>query len=66
MGGSLFNGAIFSISRAGVETVLHNFARGSDGALPEAGLVRGTKKTLYGTTYYGGTTDGGTVFKLIP
>ena len=65
-GGSDFNGVVFEVSPAGVETVLHSFTRGSDdGALPQAGLVR-SGKTLYGTTFYGGPNDGGTVFKVIP
>ena len=34
--------------------VLHQFAGGSDGMSPTAGLVRDAAGNLYGTTYYGG------------
>jgi uncharacterized repeat protein (TIGR03803 family) len=65
-GGSDYNGVVFEVSPAGVETVLHRFTRGSDdGAFPESGVVR-AGKALYGTTFYGGPNDGGTVFKVIP
>jgi uncharacterized repeat protein (TIGR03803 family) len=64
-GGSAYNGAVFEVSPAGVEMVLHSFTRGSDdGASPESGVVR-AGKVLYGTTFYGGPNDGGTVFKVI-
>ena len=35
-----------------------------DGANPEAGLVQATNGDLYGTTFGGGATGGGTVFKI--
>jgi uncharacterized repeat protein (TIGR03803 family) len=45
--------------------VLHNFAGApTDGANPNGGLVRDKFGNFYGTTLQGGTTDGGTVFKL--
>jgi uncharacterized repeat protein (TIGR03803 family) len=43
--------------------VLHSFTR-ADGALPEAGLIRDSVGNLYGTTYYGGASNGGVVFKV--
>jgi uncharacterized repeat protein (TIGR03803 family) len=46
------------------EEVLHSFAGPSDGANPMAPLVLGKGKVLFGTTYYGGTSGGGTVFTL--
>ena len=46
------------------EVVLHNFG-GADGKEPFAGLVL-ANGTLYGTTSYGGTSNQGTVFSLIP
>ena len=49
---------------------LHRPARvlsaGTDGAYPFAGLVQGTDGNLYGTTAYGGSSGGGTVFLLTP
>ncbi|MDE2485213.1 MAG: hypothetical protein KGL32_08240, partial [candidate division NC10 bacterium] len=41
------------------------FAGGStDGNSPEADLLQGTDGALYGTTYNGGASSSGTVFKL--
>jgi uncharacterized repeat protein (TIGR03803 family) len=51
---------------ASVETVLHSFAGGSDGADPEAGLIADEQGALYGTTFAGGSSNNGTVFKLTP
>ena len=45
-------------------TVLHRFRNGEDGRHPYSGLVRDAAGSLYGTTYTGGTSDFGTVFKL--
>lgn len=44
-------------------TTLHNFD-GTDGKVPEAGLVQATNGNLYGTTGSGGTSNFGTVFKI--
>jgi uncharacterized repeat protein (TIGR03803 family) len=48
-------GMIYSMTPAGVFTVLHTF-NGSDGATPYAGLVRASGTSFYGTTYHGGPT----------
>jgi uncharacterized repeat protein (TIGR03803 family) len=46
-------------------TVLHVFAGyPTDGGAPHGGLVTDAKGNFYGTTYYGGTANLGTVFKL--
>jgi uncharacterized repeat protein (TIGR03803 family) len=61
-------GSIYEVTPEGVETVLHAFAGGADGALPNAGLVRDLNGNFYGTTVAVGTLNGtryfGTVFKL--
>jgi hypothetical protein len=78
-GGAGF-GTVFELVRGAhnsfTEKVLHSFCAQpncSDGALPEAGLVRDAQGFLYGTTKLGGitgpgglTNGGGTVFKLHP
>ncbi|QAU22797.1 hypothetical protein EO087_01370 [Dyella sp. M7H15-1] len=46
--------------------VLHSFFGGSDGDTPRAGLIQGTDGYFYGTTYYGGTLNRGTVFQIKP
>src|SRR5262249_4043989 len=39
--------------------------QGSDGEMPLAGLVRGIDGGYYGTTYSGGASNTGTIFRLI-
>lgn len=57
-------GTIFMLDTAGKETVLYSFTGEPDGALPLAGLVRDAAGNFYGTTYIGGASGAGTVFKL--
>jgi uncharacterized repeat protein (TIGR03803 family) len=62
-------GVVFKLTPRGKETVLYSFcAQGNcaDGAQPFAGLVFDQKGNLYGTTYLGGASNGGVVFKLTP
>jgi uncharacterized repeat protein (TIGR03803 family) len=47
------------------ETAIYAFTGGSDGSQPDAGLVI-DKGILYGTTWGGGTSNGGVVFQLSP
>jgi len=47
--------------------VLHGFgAAVTDGTHPQAGLVFDRKGNLYGTTWNGGTSNLGTLFKVTP
>jgi uncharacterized repeat protein (TIGR03803 family) len=56
---------VFKLDATGTETVLHSFTESrADGGYPEGGLVRDASGTLYGTTYFGGASNLGTVFKL--
>ncbi len=58
------DGTVFKVNTDGTGfTTLYNFTNGSDGALPEAGLIL-SGKTLYGTASAGGTSGYGTVFKV--
>ena len=64
-------GVIFQLTPKGVETVLHVFAGGNDGAYPAGGVVRDDAGNLYGTTNNGGVdcdfSGGcGVAFKLAP
>jgi uncharacterized repeat protein (TIGR03803 family) len=65
-GGAYGQGTVFKLSRTGVETVLYSFTGGSDGYLPNGGLVMDGSGNLYGTTFLGGANDLGTVFKVTP
>jgi len=58
-------GTVFSITRAGVESIVYPFEAGNDGEQPYAGLVN-VGGTLYGTTYGGGAYGNGTVFSVTP
>jgi uncharacterized repeat protein (TIGR03803 family) len=59
-------GTVFKLDTTGKETVLHSFTGGEDGAYPNAALVRDAVGNLYGTTYQGGASGYGVVFKLTP
>ena len=53
------------VARAQTLTVLHTFGGGaSDGGIPFAGVTVDVGGNLYGTTYYGGPTGHGTVYRL--
>jgi uncharacterized repeat protein (TIGR03803 family) len=63
-GGASNEGTVFVINlQTGVETVLHSFAGGNDGETPYGGLVY-EGGWLYGTTFSGGSSSRGTVFKV--
>ena len=67
--GGLYNGGgtVFKVTKAGKETVLHNFCSGyncSDGEHPEGGLTWDTSGNLCGTTIYGGASDNGVIFEV--
>ncbi|MGD1149422.1 MAG: choice-of-anchor tandem repeat GloVer-containing protein [Thermoanaerobaculaceae bacterium] len=66
LGGTAGDGTVFSIKTDGSDfAILHTFAGGaSDGRWPQAALEIDGAGNLHGTTYYGGASDGGTVFTL--
>ena len=64
-GGASGFGTVFKVDITGAETVLHSFAGGSsDGTDPTARVVLDAHGNLYGTTFMGGSSGKGTVFKL--
>jgi uncharacterized repeat protein (TIGR03803 family) len=64
-GGKYGAGVVFEALRAN-ERVLYNFGNGtSDGANPQGRLVMDKTGNLYGTTFAGGISNAGTVFKLV-
>jgi uncharacterized repeat protein (TIGR03803 family) len=70
-GGIYDAGAVFELTpKAGggwTTKVLHSFnPNGPDGNDPLGGVIFDLYGNLYGTTYYGGANNAGTVFELIP
>jgi uncharacterized repeat protein (TIGR03803 family) len=67
-GGTNSFGTVFRITTNGVLASLYSFTGGNDGADPFAGLVSAGDGYLYGTTLYGGISNGltgyGTVFRI--
>jgi uncharacterized repeat protein (TIGR03803 family) len=59
-------GAVFHLAPDGTMTILHVFEGGSDGALPQTGLLLDNRGNLYGTTLEGGAHGRGTVFRIAP
>jgi uncharacterized repeat protein (TIGR03803 family) len=57
-------GTVFKLSPTGKLTLLHSFSGDPDGVNPYARLARDGAGNLYGTTFYGGTSGYGTVFKV--
>jgi uncharacterized repeat protein (TIGR03803 family) len=68
-GANANHGTVFKITPSGKLTTLYSFCAPSnctDGSNPVAGLVQGTDGNFYGTTYGGGASNYGTVFKITP
>ena len=67
-GGLHDDGTVYRLSPSGgawVETVLHDFSDGADGAYPISALSFGADGALYGTTSLGGANGGnGTLFRM--
>jgi uncharacterized repeat protein (TIGR03803 family) len=61
------SGTIFKITSAGALTTLHRFTgSATDGAFPDASLLQGSDNNFYGTTFAGGLSGNGVVFKITP
>lgn len=65
-GGTYNDGTVFSITTGGKESVLYNFGRSKSDGKNSAAALTPLNGTLYGTTPYGGTASGGTVFSISP
>jgi len=64
IGGSNSAGTVFQMTTNGHVTTLYSFTGGSDGAIPFAPPAPGPDGILYGTTFQGGESDNGTIFKM--
>jgi uncharacterized repeat protein (TIGR03803 family) len=65
-GGATGNGTVFKLAPNGTKTVLHDFAGGKDGAGPTGGILRDKSGRLWGSTYFAGPGNDGTVFTVSP
>ena len=63
-GGLIDAGAVYRLTTAGIESVVANFAGGTASSGPIGALLQASDGNFYGTTYWGGTNNCGTVFKL--
>jgi len=57
-------GTVFKVATNGQLTVLHTFAGGADGAVPQPGLLMDKAGNIFGTAGFGGTSENGTVFEI--
>src|ERR1051326_2102838 len=57
-------GTIFRVTLAGSLTTLYSFNGAADGANPQAGVAQGSDGNFYGTTYAGGASNVGTIYKI--
>lgn len=58
------DGTIFQITTNGAFAGMYEFANGTDGANPMAGLLRAKDGELYGTTSGGNTNGAGTIYRI--
>jgi len=63
-GGAFGFGCVFKLSKLGQETTLYSFSGGADGGTPFSGVILDSAGNLYGTTYSGGSSGFGVVYKL--
>jgi uncharacterized repeat protein (TIGR03803 family) len=67
LGGPSDLGAVFKLDSDGSDyQVLQYLRGGGDAVEPYAGLALGTDGVLYGTSWFGGTANRGTVYRLLP
>jgi uncharacterized repeat protein (TIGR03803 family) len=63
-GGASGGGVVYELNPAGQVTVLYNFTGGADGGQPSAGVIHDSDGVLFGTTFGGGASSYGTVYRL--
>jgi uncharacterized repeat protein (TIGR03803 family) len=59
-------GTVFKITPGGALTTLYIFAGNFAGVEPTAELIQAANGDLYGTTYLGGVSGAGTIFRMTP
>jgi uncharacterized repeat protein (TIGR03803 family) len=69
-GGAHDQGTVFKITSQGELTTVYNFCAVSpncaDGAVAYGGVIQGSDRQLYGTTFSNGANGAGTIYKLTP
>lgn len=63
-GGTFGSGTIYRLNGAGGVSIIHSFNGQGEGRNPQATLLKAKDGSLYGTTFFGGPSDGGTIFKI--
>ena len=63
-GGSSDQGAVFKVDQSGNESIRYSFTGTPDGGIPYGGVIGDNSGNLYGTTYFGGPPNNGTVFEI--
>ncbi len=69
LGGANGEGSIFKITPSGTLTTIYSFCSQTactDGSDDRNGIILGSDGNFYGTTYYGGVHNEGTVFRVTP
>ena len=67
LGGANGQGTVFKIAQTGTLTTVYSFCSQTgctDGSYASEGLVQATDGNFYGTTWFGGANNDGTVFKI--
>jgi len=62
-------GTVYELSPVGsgwTENIIYSFQDGANGEYPYGGLIFDQSGNLYGSTFYGGSAGGGTVFEFSP
>ncbi len=60
------NGAVYRISASGQLKIMYRFRGKPDAAQPRAGVILDPTGNIYGTTYSGGASNLGAVYKITP
>ncbi len=63
-GGAFGGGTVFKMTSAGALTKIYDFGGSSTGYEPESGVLQANDGNLYGTTFWGGPGNFGTIYKL--
>ena len=59
-------GAVFKVTTAGAYALVRAFPQRTGGSTPRAPLMRASNGLFYGTTFYGGAANIGTIFSITP